>query len=136
MAASLRYGIHSCRRRIDGGYSTFFLINRDFLAGRQHMHTRCHHLHAWLQASGHNHVIAESPQVKYFSTDDPLVSYLQVIEATDAAEVVVRAVVTGILHEIESDDRARRLRERSGGGFDRRGELEDNGVIRSREFQI
>ena len=39
--------------------------------------------------TGHNHVIAERPNVKLYTTGDPLVSYLEVIEATDAAEALL-----------------------------------------------
>jgi hypothetical protein len=40
--------------------------------------------------TGHHHVITERPNVKVFSTDNPLVSYLQVVEAQDEAETVIR----------------------------------------------
>ena len=40
--------------------------------------------------TSHHHVIADAPNVSVFSTDNPLVSYLQVIEATDEAETVLR----------------------------------------------
>lgn len=36
--------------------------------------------------SGHNHVVEAKPNVKYFSSDDPLVNYLQVLDATDEME--------------------------------------------------
>lgn len=39
--------------------------------------------------TGHNHVVAASPRVEMFNTEDPLVSYLRVIEATEEAEAVV-----------------------------------------------
>lgn len=39
--------------------------------------------------TGHHHIIAERPNVKMFTTEDPMVSYLQVIEATDAAETLL-----------------------------------------------
>ena len=39
--------------------------------------------------TGHHHVMEASPNVKYFSTPDPLVSYLQVVEATDATEALL-----------------------------------------------
>lgn len=39
--------------------------------------------------TGHNHVIAERPNVLMFTTGDPMVSYLQVIEATDATETLL-----------------------------------------------
>lgn len=39
--------------------------------------------------TGHNHVIAESANVKLYSTGDPLVSYLEVIDATDRMETLL-----------------------------------------------
>ena len=39
--------------------------------------------------AGHHHVIEASPHVAVFNTEDPLVSYLRVIEATEEAEAVV-----------------------------------------------
>jgi hypothetical protein len=39
--------------------------------------------------TGHHHVIAERPNVQVFVGDDPMVSYLQVIEATDATETLL-----------------------------------------------
>ncbi len=39
--------------------------------------------------TGHHHAIAARPNVKVFTTDDPLVSYLQVVEATDAMETLL-----------------------------------------------
>ena len=39
--------------------------------------------------TGHNHVMEARPNVKFFSTDNPLVSYLQVIEATDQTETLL-----------------------------------------------
>jgi hypothetical protein len=39
--------------------------------------------------TGHHHVIAERPGVEVFTSDDPMVSYLQVIEATDATEALL-----------------------------------------------
>jgi len=38
----------------------------------------------------HNHVIDAAPQVAWYGTDDPMVSYLEVIEATDATETLLR----------------------------------------------
>jgi gentisate 1,2-dioxygenase len=40
--------------------------------------------------TGHNHVIDATPNVQWYGTDDPMVSYLQVIEATDATETLLR----------------------------------------------
>jgi hypothetical protein len=39
--------------------------------------------------TGHHHVIAERPNIKLYASDNPLISYLEVIEATDAAEAVI-----------------------------------------------
>jgi hypothetical protein len=39
--------------------------------------------------TGHHHIIAERPNVQMFTTDDPMVGYLQVIEATDATETLL-----------------------------------------------
>lgn len=37
----------------------------------------------------HHHVIKESPNVKIYDTENPLLSYLEVIEATDKSEVIL-----------------------------------------------
>lgn len=47
----------------------------------------------------HDHVIADRPNVKLFSTDDPMVSYLQVIEATDATETQLEHLRSFDTHE-------------------------------------
>ena len=39
--------------------------------------------------SGHHHVVDASPNVSYYTTEDPLVSYLEVVEATGAMETVL-----------------------------------------------
>lgn len=39
--------------------------------------------------TGHHHVIEASQNIKHYATDNPLISYLEVIEATDAAEAVI-----------------------------------------------
>jgi hypothetical protein len=49
--------------------------------------------------TGHNHVIAERPNVRMFTTGDPMVSYLQVVEATDAAETILEHLRTFDTHE-------------------------------------
>lgn len=49
--------------------------------------------------TGHNHVIAERPNVKMFTTGDPMVSYLQVIEATDATETLLEHLRSFDTHE-------------------------------------
>lgn len=36
--------------------------------------------------TGHHHVVKESPNINYYTTNDPLISYLEVIETTDKAE--------------------------------------------------
>jgi hypothetical protein len=40
--------------------------------------------------TGHNHVVDSAPNVKWYGTDDPMVSYLEVIEATDETETLLR----------------------------------------------
>ena len=40
--------------------------------------------------TGHPHVITEAPNVSLYLTDDPMLSYLEVVEATDAAETLIR----------------------------------------------
>lgn len=49
--------------------------------------------------TGHNHVVAERPNVQYFTTDDPMVSYLQVVEATDETEVLIEHLRSFDTHE-------------------------------------
>ena len=49
--------------------------------------------------TGHHHVIAERPGVQVFTTDDPLVSYLQVIEATEATEALLQHLRSFDTHE-------------------------------------
>lgn len=49
--------------------------------------------------TGHNHVIAERPNVKLLTTGDPMISYLQVIEATDATETLLEHLRTYDTHE-------------------------------------
>lgn len=39
--------------------------------------------------TGHNHVIAERPNIKFYTGNDPMVSYLEVIEATDKTEALL-----------------------------------------------
>jgi hypothetical protein len=39
--------------------------------------------------TGHHHVMEASPQVKFYATDNPLVGYLEVIEATDQVEALL-----------------------------------------------
>lgn len=40
--------------------------------------------------TGHNHVIEAMPNVALYTTDDPMVSYLQVIEATEKTETLIK----------------------------------------------
>lgn len=49
--------------------------------------------------TGHHHIIAERPNVQVFSTDDPMVSYLEVIEATDATETLLEHLRSFDTHE-------------------------------------
>lgn len=49
--------------------------------------------------TGHHHVIAARPNVQVFTTNDPLVSYLQVVEATDAMETVLEHLRSFDTHE-------------------------------------
>ncbi len=39
--------------------------------------------------TGHHHVIDAAPRVRVYETSDPMLSYLEVIEATDEAEAVI-----------------------------------------------
>lgn len=49
--------------------------------------------------TGHNHVIAERPNVKAYTTGDPMVSYLEVIEATDTMETLLEHLRGHDTHE-------------------------------------
>lgn len=49
--------------------------------------------------TGHNHVIADRPNVALYTTDDPMISYLQVIEATDATETLLEHLRSYDTHE-------------------------------------
>jgi hypothetical protein len=49
--------------------------------------------------SGHNHVIEARPNVSVFLSDDPMVSYLQVVEATDAVETLLKHMRSFDTHE-------------------------------------
>ena len=48
--------------------------------------------------TGHSHVIEATPNVTLFATDNPLLSYLQVIEATEATEILLRHLRTFDTH--------------------------------------
>lgn len=49
--------------------------------------------------TGHHHVVVERQNVQYFITDDPMVSYLQVVEATDETEVLIEHLRSFDTHE-------------------------------------
>ena len=40
--------------------------------------------------TGHNHVIDSAPNVKWYSGDDAMISYLEVVDASDATETLLR----------------------------------------------
>ncbi len=49
--------------------------------------------------TGHNHVIDATPNVQLFTTGDPMISYLSVIEATDEVETVIKHLRSYDTHE-------------------------------------
>jgi hypothetical protein len=49
--------------------------------------------------TGHNHIIAERPNVKMYTTGDPMVSYLEVVEAADQAEALIEHLRSYDTHE-------------------------------------
>lgn len=49
--------------------------------------------------TGHHHVIDAAPNVRVYDTADPLVSYLEVIAATDAMETLLRHLRGHDTHE-------------------------------------
>jgi putative heme iron utilization protein len=49
--------------------------------------------------TGHHHVVAERPNVALYNTVDPLVSYLEVVEATDATETLLEHLRAWDTHE-------------------------------------
>jgi hypothetical protein len=49
--------------------------------------------------TGHHHVIADRSNVVLYTTDDPMVSYLQVVEAADAAETLLEHLRSFDTHE-------------------------------------
>jgi len=49
--------------------------------------------------TGHHHVMEARPNVKVFSTDNPLISYLQVVEAADEAETFIEHLRSFDTHE-------------------------------------
>lgn len=49
--------------------------------------------------TGHHHVIAERPGVQVYTSNDPLVSYLQVIDATEQTEALLEHLRGHDTHE-------------------------------------
>lgn len=49
--------------------------------------------------TGHNHIVDAAPHVKIYDTEDPLLSYLEVIEATDKTETLIRHLRGHDTHE-------------------------------------
>lgn len=49
--------------------------------------------------TGHHHIIAERPNVTLYTTGDPMVSYLQVVEAADEAETLLEHLRNFDTHE-------------------------------------
>ena len=45
--------------------------------------------------SGHHHVIEDRPNVKFFTSDDPMISYLQVDAAIDETEALLKHLKVG-----------------------------------------
>ena len=73
--------------------------------------------------TGHHHVIAERPNVALYTSPYPMVSYLHVIEAADAAETVLEHLRSFDTHEALKFDAGiyeiRRQREYTPEGFRR-----------------
>jgi hypothetical protein len=73
--------------------------------------------------TGHNHVIEARPNVQLLTTGDPMISYLRVIEATDATETLLEHLRGHDTHEtikIDAGDyEIRRQREYSPEGWRR-----------------
>jgi len=49
--------------------------------------------------TGHDHIIAEHQNISLFTTDDPMISYLRVVEATDATETILEHLRSFDTHE-------------------------------------
>lgn len=45
--------------------------------------------------TGHHHVIDANPSVNLYLSDDPMISYLEVLEATDEVEALLRHLKVG-----------------------------------------
>jgi hypothetical protein len=73
--------------------------------------------------TGHHHVIAERPGVQVLTTDDPLVSYLRVIAATEETEALLEHLRDFDTHETiaipPGDYELRRQREYTPEGWRR-----------------
>lgn len=73
--------------------------------------------------TGHHHVIAERPGVQVFATEDPLVMYLRVIDATEQTEALLEHLRSFDTHEAiaipPGDYELRRQREHTPEGWRR-----------------
>lgn len=49
--------------------------------------------------TGHSHIMAVNPNVRLFTTGDPMVSYLEVIKATDSTEALLEHLRPYDTHE-------------------------------------
>ena len=49
--------------------------------------------------TGHHHIIKDRPSVKVYTTDDPMVSYLEVVDATDKTETLLEHLRSHDTHE-------------------------------------
>lgn len=49
--------------------------------------------------TGHHHIIKERPGIKVYMTEDPMISYLEVVEATDKAEALLEHLHGHDTHE-------------------------------------
>jgi hypothetical protein len=49
--------------------------------------------------TGHNHVIAERPNVTLYTTDNPMVSYLEVVEVGDKVDALIEHLRSFDTHE-------------------------------------
>lgn len=59
---------------------------------------RCKYIVAHSE-TGHHHVIIERPNVTLYTAGDPMVSYLQVVEATDETETLLEHLRSFDTHE-------------------------------------
>lgn len=49
--------------------------------------------------TGHNHVIVDRPNVSMYTTNDPMVSYLQIVESYDEVETIIEHLRNFDTHE-------------------------------------